>query len=91
MSFYGYMRSIGFGLIIFTIRNVSPIFDPEKRRSLMGQGPWNFLVLLQGLSTLINLMLVNNLFDNTLLFEVLMTLIIFSGLVFAMYTTEELK
>ena len=85
------MRSVGVGLIIFTIRNISPIFDPEKRRFVMGQGPWNFLVLFQGMSTLINLMLVNNLFDNTLLFEVLMTILIFTGLVFAMYTTEELK
>ena len=81
-SFYGYMRSIGFGLVVYTIRNITPVFDPEKRRYVMGHGPWSFLVLFQGLSTLINLMLVNNLFDNTLLFEVMMTLLIFSGLVF---------
>ena len=36
-------------------------------------------------------MLVNNLFDNTLLFEVFTTLTIFSGLIFAMYNEEELK
>lgn len=36
-------------------------------------------------------MLVNNLFDSTLLFEVFTTLTIFSGLIFAMYNEEELK
>ena len=36
-------------------------------------------------------MLVNNLFDKTLLFEVFTTLTIFSGLIFAMYNEEELK
>ena len=45
ISFYGYMRAVGFGLIIYTIRNIVPVFDPEKRRNVMGQGPWSFLVL----------------------------------------------
>ena len=57
----------------------------------MGQGPWSFLVLFQGMSTLINLMLVNNLFDNTLIFEIFTTLTVFSGLIFAMYSEDELR
>ena len=29
MSFYGYMRAIGIAMVIFTIRNVMPLYDIE--------------------------------------------------------------
>ena len=73
------MKAVGVGMIIFTIRNLMPFFDPEKRFDIMSEGERRFLVLFQGMATMINLMLVNNLFDNTLFFEILMSGIMFLG------------
>jgi hypothetical protein len=48
MSFYGYMRAIGLAMIIFTMRNVLPLYDIEKRSKIMGD-TWHFMNLFQAL------------------------------------------
>jgi hypothetical protein len=79
ISWYGNMKAVGYGLAIFTIRNILPLFDPEDRAKAMSEGERRFLVLFQGMATMINLMLINNIFDNTLLFEVIMSGSMFLG------------
>lgn len=92
MSFYGYMRAIGIAMIIFTIRNVLPLYDIEKRQKIMGD-TWHFITLFQSLTTMMNLQLVNNLFDNSILFEIFMLLALASGLLHATWTmkTDNMK
>lgn len=57
----------------------------------MGYGQWGFLVVFQACSTLINLMLFNNLFDRTLIFEIACTVATFVGLISAMYNEKDIK
>lgn len=83
ISWYGKMKVVGYGIAVFTVRNIIPLYDPEDRAKVMSPGEWNFLVLFQGMATLINLMLINNIFDNTLLFEVIMSGSMFIAVVIA--------
>ena len=80
------MKAVGYGLAVFTIRNIVPLYDPEDRAKAMTHGERRFLVLFQGMATLINLMLVNNIFDSTLLFEILMSGSMFLAVVIAQKT-----
>ena len=43
---------------------------------------WHYLNLFQALTTMMNLQIVNNLFDNSILFEIFMLLALTSGLIF---------
>ena len=89
LSFYGYMKAIGFGMVIYTIRNVVPLFDLENRKHKLGNANWDFLVILVGCTTLINLQLVNNLFDNSVIFEVFMVATLFVGFNYAVMTQKD--
>ena len=55
LSFYGYMKSIGVGMVIFSIRNVIPLFDFENRKEIIKEVDWDLLVILVGCTTIINL------------------------------------
>ena len=37
VSFQGNMKAVGYGLAIFTIRNIIPLYDPEDRAKKMDQ------------------------------------------------------
>jgi len=39
------MKAVGYGIAIFTIRNIIPLYDPEKRFHTMGEGERRFMVL----------------------------------------------
>lgn len=85
------MRAIGIGMILFTIRNVVPLYDLEQRRLKLGN-TWHFLVLFQALATIMNLQIVNNLFDRSLFFELVMIASLFSGVYYgSMMKTESNK
>jgi hypothetical protein len=44
LSFIHSIKWVTFGLLIYTIRNIMPLFDPEKRREVMGPILWTVLI-----------------------------------------------
>ena len=57
----------------------------------MGPIQWNSQIILQALATLINLLLINNLFDNSLLFEIVITLLLMLGIGRAVTKDEDME
>lgn len=57
----------------------------------MGRGAWINLIVFQSYAVLINMMLLHNMFDNFVLYEVLIILATFYGLVVGFYTEQELQ
>lgn len=78
-------------MVLFTVRNLIPVYDIERRRELMGRGAWINLIVFQSYAVLINMMLLHNMFDNFVLYEVLIILATFYGLVVGFYTEQELQ
>ena len=39
------IQLVVFVLMIYTIRNIAPLYDPEGRRYLMDQANWNTLIV----------------------------------------------
>jgi hypothetical protein len=85
------MWTIKLGMVVFTVRNLIPLYDFERRRELLGRGPWINLIVFQSYAVLINMMLLHNMFDNFVIYEVLIIAATFYGLVVGLYTEQELQ
>lgn len=81
-SFYGNMRIVGVGMFIHTFRNILTLFDLEGRKEIMGCSEWGSLVTLQGMGTVMNIMVTVNCFDRgTALFSFIFASMTYLGLV----------
>lgn len=75
-----------YGLIIHTIRNICPVFDPEGRRYVMKPEAWTLLVNFQIQAVGIYIMLINNSLDQGMfIVGALLTIAIFLGMLSASY------
>lgn len=80
------------GLICYTIRNMIPLYDFEKRRSLMKPSAWTLLMMFQILVSCFNMLLLNNVMDRCFIFlGSIITIFLYIGIVMAMFTKEEIE
>ena len=93
LSFYGYIKTIGIGMIIYTIRNILTFYDIERRRQTIGSGEWGMLIMLQGMVTVVNLIFVNQFYVHHHIymltpFIIMVVLAVTGGIMYAFYTEE---
>lgn len=82
------------GLIIFTIRNIIPLYDFEDRRKTIvavSQNKWNLIVLTNIVMSMINLLLLNNVMDKGfLVMGTALTVVLYYGIFQALFIQSEL-
>jgi len=92
LSFYGHIKAIGIAMLIFTVKNILPLYDFEGRKEDMAPAAWSFLVLMKSALVVINIIFVNQIYDSTwcFLFVMLCTLSHVLGAAMAFYTAEDI-
>jgi hypothetical protein len=85
LSFVHSTNWIHLCLLLFTIRNIIPFYDLEQRRKNIGEFEWNSMIVVQTISTTLNILLITNILDRGYV-PIMILLIIFwhVGLQFAL-------
>lgn len=85
------MRIVGAGMFLHTVRNILPMFDLEQRKEAMGTADWGSLANLQGMGSIMNIMLTVNCFDRgTTIISVTLALMTYIGMVDAYRGIEKI-
>ena len=76
-------------LMIYTIRNIAPLYDPENRRYLMDQSNWNTLIVFQVLVSAFNLLLMNLIIERCFFpISFVLTMSIYAGIFHSFFSGE---
>ena len=71
-------------------RNIMPLYDLEKRKTIMAEGSFNFLCIFQTATIVMHLMLLNNNLDKTMIFIAPVSLLaLFYGIVVANFDLSQ--
>lgn len=91
MSFYHSFNWIIVGLICFTIRNILPLYDLEKRKENIDNQEWFILILIQSITTVLNSLLLTNVMDRGFTPLIILTTIFWvQGIYFALIKGDAL-
>ena len=86
------MHGIKNAMLIYTVRCLLEFFNLYGQKDIMGEATWNFTIVMTVVISIINIMLINNLFDKGfLLIELIASFLLITFLTFALYDRDELS